>query len=109
LNRHARPPFAHERRGAADHGEYRYRLMPPLLVLGGLQHLAGLGVDKMNSPASGTRHGFVNFAICCEIGSNPALHLQISSWATVGNNHFPAIWETAPLDALLISANVLSA
>src|SRR5262245_10112486 len=89
----------------------RYHLLPPLLVLGGLQHIAGLGVKKMNSPAIGTRHWFVNFAICFVIGSNPALHLQTSSWATVdeGNNHVPAIWEAAPLDALLISANVLFA
>ena len=63
----------------------------------------------MNSPASGTRHGFVNLAICWMIGSDPALHLQTSSWAAVGEgkNHLPAIWQTAPLGALLISANRL--
>jgi hypothetical protein len=52
----------------------------------------------MNSPASGTRHGFVSLAICGAIGSNPALHLQTSSWTAVdeGNNHLPAM----PLDGL---------
>jgi hypothetical protein len=65
----------------------------------------------MNSPASGTRHGFVSLAICGAIGSNPALHLQTSSWATVdeGNNHLPAIWEQRRSMALLILANILFA
>jgi len=65
----------------------------------------------MNSPASGTRHGFVNLTICWAIGSDPALHLQTSSWAAVYEckNHLPAIWQTVPLDALLISANRLFA
>ena len=45
------------------------------------------------------------------IGSDPALHLQTSSWAAVGEgkNHLPAIWQTAPVDALLNSANRLFA
>jgi hypothetical protein len=92
--------------------------LPAALGLGGhfyfsedSQHLAGLGVDKMNSRASGTRHGFVNLAICGVIGSNPALHLQTSSWAAVDedNSHLPAIWEQRRSMALLISANVLFA
>jgi hypothetical protein len=37
--------------------------------------------------------------------------LETSTWAAVGEgkNHLPAIWQTAPLDALLISANKLFA
>jgi hypothetical protein len=34
-----------------------------ILFLSGLQNLAGLGVDEMNPPASGTRPGFVNLDI----------------------------------------------
>ena len=51
----------------------------------------------MNSPASGTRHRFVNLAICCVIGSSPALHLQTSSGATVdeGNNHHQPLVATS--------------
>ena len=84
---------------------------PSFLFLRGLQHLAGLGVDKMNSRASGTRHGFVNLAICSVIDNNPALHLQTSSWAAIGegNIHLPAIWEQRRSMVLLISANTLFA
>jgi len=54
----------------------------------------------MDSRASGTRHGFVNLTICGVIDSNPALHLQTSSWAAVdeGNNHCPR-YGNALLDA----------
>src|ERR1700746_218812 len=84
---------------------------PSFLFLGGLQHLAGLGVDKMNSRASGTRHGFVNLAIRSMIDSNPTLHLQTSSWAAVdeGNNHLLPIWQQRRSMALLILANILFA
>jgi len=80
----------------------------PFLFLRGLQRLAGLGVDKMNSPASGTRHGFVNLAICYVISNSP-LRLQTSSWATIDedNGHLPAIWEQRRSMALLISADIL--
>jgi hypothetical protein len=73
--------------------------------------LAGLGVDEMNLRASGARHGFVNLAICRVIGNNPALHLQTSSWAAVGegNIHSPAIWEQRRSMVLLIWANTLFA
>jgi len=69
------------------------------VLLVAFQHLAGLGVDKMNSSASSACHRFVNLAICRVIGSDPALHLQTSSWATVdeANSHLPVIWEAAPL------------
>ena len=50
--------------------------------LSGLQHLTRLGVDEMNPPASGTRHGLVDFPIGQVIGS-PALHQLAASWATV--------------------------
>jgi hypothetical protein len=65
----------------------------------------------MNSRASGTRHGFINLAIRSTIDSNPALHLQTSSWAAVdeGNNHLPAIWQRRRSMALLILANILFA
>ena len=65
----------------------------------------------MNSRANGTRHGFVNLAICIVISSNPALHLQTCLWAAVneGNNHLPTIWEQRRSMALLISANLLFA
>jgi hypothetical protein len=77
----------------------------------GLQHFAGFGVDKMNSRASRTRHGFVNLAIRSMIGSNPASHLQTGSWAAVdeGNYHLPAIWEQRRSMALLILAKILFA
>jgi hypothetical protein len=39
-----------------------YFAVEAALFLSGLQHLARLGVDEMNPPASGTRHGFVNLA-----------------------------------------------
>jgi hypothetical protein len=79
-------------------------IAPPhgsFLFLRRLQHLAGLGVDKMYSRASGTRHGFVNLAICSVIGSNPALYLQTSLWAAVGEGDDHARdMGTAPLDGL---------
>jgi hypothetical protein len=65
----------------------------------------------MNLRASGARHGFVNLAICRVIGNNPALDLQTSSWAAVGegNIHLPAIWQQRRSMVLLISANTLFA
>jgi hypothetical protein len=53
-------------------------IAPPhgsFLFLRRLHHLAGLGVDKMYSRASGTRHGFVNLAICSVIWQQPGLVL----------------------------------
>ena len=107
----SRDPGLSSNRTPATHA---HRLAPAACIceaeshfLAGLQHFARLEVDKMNSRASGTRHGFVNHAICSVIGSNPAFHLQTSSWAAVdkGNNHLPAIWEQRRSMALLISAN----
>ena len=65
----------------------------------------------MNLRASGTRHGFVNLAICRVIGDNPALHLKTSSWAAVGegNIHLSAIMERRRSMVLPISANTLFA
>jgi hypothetical protein len=65
----------------------------------------------MNLRASGTRHGFVNLAICSVIRNNPALHLKTSSWAAVGegNIHLPAIMEQCRSVVLPISANTLFA
>jgi hypothetical protein len=65
----------------------------------------------MNLRASVARHGFVNLAICRVIGNNPALHLQTSSWAAVGegNIHLPAIMEQRRSMVLPISANTLFA
>jgi hypothetical protein len=33
------------------------------IFFAGLQHLARFGVDEMNPPTSGARHGFVSLAI----------------------------------------------
>jgi hypothetical protein len=78
-----------ERQSAGDYGEHRQAagatnspLMPRLVFLSGVQHLARLGIDKVNPPASGTRHRLVGFAICQIIG-HPALHLLAGSWAAV--------------------------
>jgi hypothetical protein len=65
----------------------------------------------MNLRASGTSHGFIDLAICSVIGNNPALHLQTSPWAAVGegNIHLPAIMEQRRSMILPISANTLFA
>jgi hypothetical protein len=52
------------------------------LFFAGLEDLAYFGVDEMNPPATGARHGFISLSFGQMIGS-PALYLLAGSWAAV--------------------------